>query len=59
MVLCMVTLVQNIIHVTLIKVDVLYKDIDKYKCGPAVTMLSDVVSPNAECTSFVLLLFYS
>ena len=35
------------------------KDIDKYKCGPAVTMLSDVASPNAERTSSVLLLIYS
>ena len=35
------------------------KDIDKYKCGPAVTTLSDVASPNAERTSSVLLLIYS
>ena len=35
------------------------KDIDKYKCGPAVTMISDVASPNAESTSSVLLLIYS
>ena len=32
------------------------KDIDKYKCGPAVTMLSDLASPNAEPNSSVLLL---
>ena len=35
------------------------KDIDKYKCGPVVSMLSDIASPNAERTSSVLLLIYS
>ena len=35
------------------------KDNDKYKCGPAVTTLSDVANPNAERTSSVLLLIYS
>ena len=35
------------------------KDIDKYKCGPAVTTLSDVASPNAERTGSVLLLINS
>ena len=34
-------------------------DIDKYKCGPAVTTSSDVASPNAVRTSSVLLLIYS
>ena len=34
-------------------------DIDKYKCGPAVTTLSDIASPNAVRTSSILLLIYS
>ena len=29
------------------------------KCGPVVTTLSDVASPNAERTSSILLLIYS
>ena len=35
------------------------KTFDKNKCGPAVTTLSDVASPNAERTSSILLLIYS
>ena len=34
------------------------KRFDKNKCGPAVTTLRDVASPNAERTSSVLLLIY-
>ena len=56
----MISVAQNIICTTL-RWMCYDKDIDKYKCGPAVTTctLSDVASPNAERTSSVFLLIYS
>ena len=55
---CMIRVGQNIIQVTL-RWMCYDKDIDKYKCGPVVTTLSDIASLNAEHTSSVLLLIYS
>ena len=54
----MISVAQNIIHTTL-RWMCYDKDIDKYKCGPVVTTLSDVASPNAERTSSIFLLIYS
>ena len=56
---CIISVARNITHATL-RWMCYDNDIDKYctlykvKCGPAVTTLSDVASPNAERTSSVL-----
>ena len=54
----MISVARNSIHATL-RWMCYDKHIDKYKCGPVVTTLSDVASPNAEGTSSILLLIYS